>query len=208
MQPASPFWCRQQPALIAIYPSCARFPIAKPTQGRDPGLGNAGNLANVGLLGSGEPGRIAMTRLLTLVALGLAIAFAPIPGEAASKRIHVIGNVLEQTFTGDLRNPKLGDRLITSGDLFDDSGTKVGLGAGVCTTVRTKESSSYMLECLLSATFDQGQIILGGEAPFPEPNVEGRFGILGGTDAFRKARGEAILVVLSNGDIDSTFDLE
>src|SRR4029077_8727486 len=57
------------------------------------------------LLGSREPGRIAMTHLLTLVALGLAIALAPIPGEAASKRIHVIGNVLEQTFTGDLQNP-------------------------------------------------------------------------------------------------------
>jgi hypothetical protein len=197
-----------QPASIAIYPSCGRFTIAKPTQGRDPGLGTAGNLANVGLLGSREPGRIAMTRLLTLVALGLAIAFAPIPGEAASKRIHVISNVLEQTFTGDPRNPKLGDRLITSGDLFDDRGTKVGVGAGVCTTVRTKETSSYMLECLLSATFDQGQIILGGEAPFPEPNVEGHFGILGGTGAFRKARGEAILVVLSDGDIDTTFDLE
>jgi hypothetical protein len=154
-----------------------------------------------------EPGRIAMTRLLSLVALGLAIAFAPIPGEAASN-IHVIGNVLEQTFTGDLRNPKLGDRLITSGDLFDDSGAKVGVGAGVCTTVRTTESSSDMLECLLSAAFDQGQIILAGEAPFPEPSAVARFGIVGGTDAFRKARGEAILVVLSNGDFDITFDLE
>jgi hypothetical protein len=160
------------------------------------------------LLGSREPGRIAMTHLLTLVALGLAIALAPIPGEAASKRIHVIGNVLEQTFTGDPQNPKLGDRLITSGDLFDDSGTKVGVGAGVCTTVRTTEPSSDMLECLLSAAFDQGQIILGGEGPFPEPSVVGRFGIVGGTDAFRKARGEAILIVLSNGDIDITFDLE
>ena len=149
-----------------------------------------------------------MMRLLTLVALGLAIAFTPIPGEAASKRIHVIGNVLEQTFTGDLQNPKLGDRLINSGDLFDDGGAKVGVGAGVCTTVRTTESSSDMLECLISAAFDQGQIILGGEAPFPEPNVVGRFGIIGGTDAFRKARGEAILVVLPNGDIDITFNLE
>jgi hypothetical protein len=30
-----------------------------------------------------------MTRLLTLVALAFAMAFAPTPGEAASKRIHV-----------------------------------------------------------------------------------------------------------------------
>ena len=149
-----------------------------------------------------------MTGVLALVALGLAIAFAPVPSEAASKRIHVTAKVLEQTFTGDLRNPKLGDRLITSGDLFDDSGTKVGAGAGVCTVVRTNGSSPDTLGCLLSTAFDQGQIILGGEAPFPEPGVAGHFGIFGGTDAFRKAHGEATLVVLPEGDLDLIFDLE
>ena len=71
-----------------------------------------------------------MTRRLALMALGLAIAFAPIPGEAASKRIHVIAKVVEQTFTGDLKNPKLGDKIINNVDLFDDSGTKVGRGVG------------------------------------------------------------------------------
>jgi hypothetical protein len=152
--------------------------------------------------------RIAVTRLLTLVALGLAIAFAPIPVEAASKRIHVIAKVVEQTFTGDLRNPKLGDRLINN-VAFDESGTKVGVAAGVCTIVGTKESSpDTLVQCLLSAVFEQGQIILGGEAPFPEPGVVGHFGILGGTEAFRKARGGATLDVLSNGDIDTIFDLE
>jgi hypothetical protein len=149
-----------------------------------------------------------MTRFLMFVALGLAITFPPIPSEAASKRIHVIAKVIEQTFTGDLQDPKLGDRLINSSGLFDDSGTKVGVGAGVCTTVRIKGYSPDTLECLLSAVFDQGQIIFGGEAPFPEPNVVGHFGILGGTDAFRKARGEATLTVLSNGDIDTILDLE
>ncbi|MFL5287050.1 MAG: hypothetical protein ACJ8AW_40295, partial [Rhodopila sp.] len=65
-----------------------------------------------------------------------------------------------------------------------------------------------MLECLLSAAFDQGQIILGGSASFPAPNVVAHFGILGGTDAFRKARGEATLVALSDRDIDTILDLE
>jgi hypothetical protein len=46
-----------------------------------------------------------MTRLLTLVALALAMAFAPNPGEA-SKRIHVIAKVAQQTFTGNLASPK------------------------------------------------------------------------------------------------------
>ena len=142
------------------------------------------------------------------MALGLAIAFAPIPGEAASERIHVIAKVVQQTFTGDLRNPKLGDRIIINVE-FDDSGTKVGIGAGVCTIVGAKEfSPDTLVQCLLSAVFDQGQIILGGEAPLPEPGVVGHFAILGGTDAFRKARGEATLVVLPNRDVDTILDLE
>ena len=151
-----------------------------------------------------------MTRLLTLVALGLAIAFAPTPGEAASKRIHVIAKVVQQTFTGNLASPKLGDRIIQYAELFDDS-EKVGAGAGVCTIVSIQESPrDTPVQCLLSAVgvFDEGQIIFGGLAPFPEAGVVGYFGILGGTDAFRKARGDATLVVLSNGDVDAIFDLE
>jgi hypothetical protein len=152
-----------------------------------------------------------MTRLLTLVALGLAIAFAPTPGEAASKRIHVIAKVVQQTFTGNLASPKLGDRIINNVELFDDSDTKVGAGAGVCTIVSIQESPpDTPVQCLLSAVgvFDKGQIIFGGLAPFPEAGVVGHFGILGGTDAFRKTRGDATLVVLSNGDVDAIFDLD
>src|SRR5512132_2881245 len=59
-----------------------------------------------------------------------------------------------------------------------------------------------------SRRFDKGQIIFGGLAPFPEAGAVGHFGILGGTDAFRKARGDATLVVLSNGDSDTILDLE
>jgi hypothetical protein len=158
-----------------------------------------------------------MTHLLTIVALGLAICFVSIPGEAASTRIHVTSKLLEQKYIGDQGNPQLGDQLIYSGDLSDDSGTKIGVGAAVCTTVRTKESYSpvagtgyvpYTLECHLSATLNQGQIIFGGAAPFPDPSVVSRFGIVGGTDAFREARGEAILVMQSTGGIEITFNLE
>ena len=150
-----------------------------------------------------------MTRLLTLVALSLAMAFAPTPGEAASKRIHVIAKVAQQTFTGNLASPKLGDRIIQFVELFDDSDTKVGAGAGVCTIVSIQKSPpDTLVQCLLSAVFDKGQIIFGGLAPFPEAGVVGHFGILGGTDAFRKARGDATLVVLSNGDSDTILDLE
>ena len=152
-----------------------------------------------------------MTRLLTLVALSLAMAFAPAPVEARSKRIHVTAEIVQQTFTGDIANPKAGDKLISSVELFDKNDDKVGTGAGVCTVVSVPEhpeAEDTIIQCLLSAVFDQGQITFGGVAQFPEIGAVGRFGILGGTEEFRKARGEATLVVISPTIQEATFDIE
>ena len=150
-----------------------------------------------------------MTRLLALMTLALAIASAPTPGEAASQRIQVTAKVVQQTFTGNLASPKLGDRIISNVELFDDSDTKVGSGAGVCTIVSIQKTlPDSLVECLSVAAFDRGQIIFGGLAAFPEAGAVGNFGILGGTDAFRKSRGDATIIVLSNGDFDSILDLE
>jgi hypothetical protein len=143
-----------------------------------------------------------------LVTLGLAIAVAPSLGEAASKRIHVIAKIVQQTFTGDLASPKLGDRLINNVRLFDDSGTQVGTGGAVCTVVTQPPTQATVVQCLLSAVFAEGQIVFGGVASFPQPGAVGHFGILGGTDRFGKARGDATLIVLSTGDVDSTLDLD
>ena len=150
-----------------------------------------------------------MTRphLLTLVVLGMAVAVVSTLGEAKSTRIHVTAEVLQQTFTGDLASPRLGDRLINNVELFDESGTKVGTGGAACTIV-SEPPLDTLEECLLTAVFAQGHIILGGMAPLPEVGAVARFGILGGTEEFRKARGEARLVITTMGDIDSTFDLE
>jgi hypothetical protein len=150
-----------------------------------------------------------MTRLLALVALGFAMVSSPTPGEAALKRIHVIAKVVQQTFTGDLANPKLSDQLVTNVELFDDRDTKVGAGGAVCTIVSVQDPlPNTPIQCLLSVVFDEGQIILAGLAPFPEAGAVAHFSILGGTDDFRKAHGDATLVVLSNGDIDNIFSLE
>jgi hypothetical protein len=150
-----------------------------------------------------------MKRLLTLVALGLAMAFVPTLSEAASKRIHVIAKVVQQTFTGDQASPKVGDQIITNVELFDDSRTQVGAGGAVCTIVSIQDPlPDTPIQCLLSAVFDEGQIILGGLAPFPEAGAVAHFSILGGTDDFRKAHGDATFLVLPNGDIDNIFSLE
>jgi hypothetical protein len=117
----------------------------------------------------------------------------------------VTAEVVEQTFTGDPANLQIGDRLITSVELFDDNHTKVGTGVGVCTIVSPSEK---LQQCLLTAAFAEGHIIFGGLAPLPETGAVAQFGILGGTEDFRKARGEALLVITPTGDIDTTLDLE
>jgi hypothetical protein len=146
-----------------------------------------------------------MTRLLTLVVLGLAIAATL--AEAQSKRIHVTAKVVQQTFTGDSDNPKIGDQLITSVELRDKHDMEVGTGAGACTIVSVPPLDT-LLQCLLTAVFAKGQLIFGGVAPLPEVGVVAHFGIFSGTGDFRKARGEATLVVITPELQDGTFDLE
>jgi hypothetical protein len=144
-----------------------------------------------------------MTRLLTLVVLGIALVSTL--GEAKSQRIHVTAKVVRTTFTGDPANPQVGDRLITSVELFDTTDANVGTGVGVCTLVSPSE---MLQQCLNTAVFAEGHIIFGGLAPLPETGAVAQFGILGGTAEFRKACGEARLVITPTGDIDTTLDLE
>jgi len=143
-----------------------------------------------------------MTRLLTLVVL--AIVLVSTLGEAKSQRIHVTAQVVQQTFTGDPANLQLGDRLITSVGL---SGMRVGTGEGVCTIVSLPPLDT-LVQCLLTAVFTEGQLIFGGVAPLPEDRAVAHLGILGGTDDFRKARGDATIVVTTPEFMDVTFDLD
>jgi Allene oxide cyclase barrel like domain len=147
-----------------------------------------------------------MARLLTLSVCVLALVATL--AEAESNRIHVTAKIVEQTFTGDLADPQIGDKLITSVELFDEHDKKVGTGAGVCTIV-SAPPPDIRIQCLSTAVFPNGQIIFGGFAPsLPEVGAVGRFGILGGTDDFCTARGEVTIVVLTPELQDATFDLE
>ena len=150
-----------------------------------------------------------MTRLLTLVVIALALVSTQV--EARSKRIHVTVEIVQQAFTGDISAPKLGDQLISSVKISDKQDV-VGSGGGVCTIVSVPESTGdgeTLLQCILTAVFDQkGQITFGGVAPLPQPGIMATFGILGGTDDFRKVRGEVTLTVISLTLQDAVFELE
>src|SRR5215217_3954078 len=117
-----------------------------------------------------------MTRLLTLVVLALVLVSTQV--EARPKRIHVTAEIVQQTFTGDMAKPKLGDQLISSVKLLDKHNEEVGTGAGVCTIVRVPPLETQ-LQCLLAVEFAKGQIIFGGVAPLPEIGVVANFAILG-----------------------------
>ena len=146
-------------------------------------------------------------RLFIPVMLGIALSVVSTLSEANSKRIHVTAQVVQQAFIGDPNNPQLGDRVITNVDLFDDSRIKVGTGAGVC-TIFSIPPLDTLQECLLTVVFAKGQIILGGVASLPVVGASAKFGILGGTGKFRKARGEGTLVVNAAGVVDTTLTLK
>jgi Allene oxide cyclase barrel like domain len=148
-----------------------------------------------------------MTRLFTLVLLAIAV-FSTL-AEAKTKRIRMTAQVTQTAFTGESdAMPKIGDQIITSVDLFDKTDTKVGTGAGACTIV-SLPPLDILTQCLITAVLtDKGQIIFGGIAPLPAIGAVGHFGILGGTDDFRTARGEVTLVVLTPDTQDATFALE
>jgi hypothetical protein len=148
-----------------------------------------------------------MTHLLTLVVLALTLVSTQ--GEARSKRIHVTAEVVETTPSGDPGEPKIGDQRITRVVLIDQR-EEVGTGTGICTLVSLPApGEDGLVQCFITASFaKKGQIIFGGTAPLPNIGTVGHFGIFGGTDDFRTARGEVTLVVLTPNLQDATFDIE
>jgi hypothetical protein len=98
-----------------------------------------------------------MKHVLTLVIIALVLTSTAAVAQA--KRIHVTAQVVQQTFTGDIGNPQLGDQLITSVVLFDEHNTQIGTGTGACTVVSVPPLATR-LQCLLSSVFAGGQITL------------------------------------------------
>src|SRR5262249_39803778 len=102
--------------------------------------------------------------------------------------------VVQTAFTGDPNDLRLGNQQINNVVLLDESGTKVGTGVGVCTLVSLPPLDTRV-QCLITALFAGGQLIFGGVARLPEVGAVAHFGILGGTDDVRTARGEVTIVV-------------
>ena len=124
----------------------------------------------------------------------------------SSNRLHLTAVIAQQTFIGDPNNPQLGNQFMLNGGLFDDSSAKVGHVASSCTVVSVPPRATEVA-CLSDTVLAQGKITVGGVAPFPPTATPVRFSVLGGTDEFRKARGDFVVFAVAPNRLDGTFHL-
>lgn len=61
--------------------------------------------------------------------------------------------------------------------------------------------------CLSDSVLAEGKITVGGVAPFPPTATPVQFSVLGGTDEFRKARGDFVVFAVSPNRLIGTFHL-
>ena len=129
----------------------------------------------------------ALTHLLTSVVLGLAlVCLATAFSEAQSKIIHVIAT-LDQVDPPSTP-PVLGDLNTANADLADPQGHPAGTLASHCTIISVPPRD-LLEQCLITAVFPDGQIVFGGIAVLPTPELSAEFSVLGGTGRYSKARG-------------------
>ena len=151
-------------------------------------------------------GALFLTVLLSTTPSAVAGEHPTAPALRRHTRIQLSAENDQGIFLGDRTHPQLGDRSIRNADLFTHDGTLVGTAESVCTVVSVPPRDLHQW-CLITMSLDTGQIIFGGQTPAWAPGVSVTFAILGGTDTFRKARGEAIVSVTPT-TFETTIDLD
>ena len=147
-----------------------------------------------------------------VTSLGLAVGVVGLSRTPATadhggdKVMHLKLEVAQQSFTGDSSSPKLGDQFLINGDVFDDSNTKVGEAVTSC-TVASAPPRATEVTCLGDTVLSKGKITIGGVAPFPPSTTPVHFSIIGGTGAFRTARGEFVVTSPSPDTAEGTFHI-
>lgn len=85
--------------------------------------------------------------------------------------------------------PSQGDQFVVATDLWDNGGTKVASGGGICTVV-----STTLADCAGTQVFADGQLVARGIVPLAVLAGTGRFSlaVTGGTGAYGNASGEIV----------------
>lgn len=144
-------------------------------------------------------------RLLTPVAIGMALVGVATFSEAQLKIMHVTATIAQTIAFGG--QDALGDSNIANFDLADPQGHPVGTLGAHCTIVSVPPRDTRE-QCLLTAIVPGGQILFGGEVPLAVPGASAEFGILGGTGRFRQAHGTVHGFVNPSGTLDFRFILQ
>ncbi len=105
----------------------------------------------------------------------------------------------------------LGDEDVFSDDLFTKKGgTEVGVDGGVCTVVRVIDAKtpSGTAQCLVTASLPGGQITTQGLFTFTDqPPAPFQLAITGGTGAYKNARGQVTVELLSETEANYTLEV-
>src|SRR5262249_41502752 len=116
-------------------------------------------------------------------------------GDDDSQTIHLVEQLSAFTFVDDgAAGPSLGDRIVFTSDLFTPSGQPAGRDGADCVVVRIDPSAppelQQIVQCVVTVELQDGQITFQGLAR----GTSNIFALTGGTGAYRKARGEALVV--------------
>ncbi len=139
---------------------------------------------------------VALAVLLAMVA-GISVVSASAWSTSTERATRLTEKVNERKAL-DLGDPgsSVGDQFYFNGDVLNDRGTRIGRSGGTSHVVQILPSGP-LIQVLATLDLPEGQVVLGGAVelvPFREGRLPGNFAILGGTGAYRNARGYATAV--------------
>ena len=148
----------------------------------------------------------AVCLLLVALVPNLASGAGSDAAEQGGRVIHLVELLQDvQLIEGGAPGPSLGDRLVFTSNLFDPAGNRVGRNGADCVVVRMEPSATpeeqQVVNCSVSVELADGQITFQGLAQ----GLDNSFAVTGGTGAYRKARGEALVrdkVFLQEAEIE------
>ncbi|MEV6318873.1 hypothetical protein [Streptomyces sp. NPDC051776] len=159
-------------------------------------------------------------RLFKLLGLGTATALATVVASASSApaatptpktgelTFRLVAKQTQISFVDvGVPGPSQGDEFVTSADLYRGS-TKIGTQGGVCTLTRTAPNDEFDEQCVNTLTLPGGQLTVQGLISVTSAGPgDIDLAITGGTELYRRARGDVHAVLLNPTDTQLTIRL-
>ena len=154
-----------------------------------------------------------MRKLLTIAAAALAAltltSLSPASAHKSPSHVFTVTTkTIAETPVDHTKPPKLGDTNVITEDVYRD-GKKVGTSDLTCTLVRLDLPNHFFaVECFNTTVLPGGQITAQGYVTSDQiEKVPFKQAIVGGTGAYKGARGELTVDEAGDGPAHLTFDL-